>query len=336
MVSKILVTGGCGYIGSHTTLVLLEAGYEVVILDDLSNSKVEPLVRVEKLTGKCPELVVGDIRDRGTLTDIFRTHNIDAVMHFAGLKSVKESTEKPLDYFDVNVIGTLRLLESMNEANVYKFVFSSSATVYGSPETMPIRELFPLAPMSPYGVTKSHIEDTLRCLISSDKSWRAAILRYFNPAGAHYSGYIGEDPLGLPSNLLPFITKVAVGRLDKLSIFGNDYDTPDGTGIRDYIHVMDLANGHLKALKALDNHRIITCNLGTGVGHSVLEVINIFQQVTGIAIPYEIRPKRPGDVAESYTDPGSAQKLLNWRASLTLRDICKDHWRWQNLNPDGY
>ena len=333
---KILVTGGAGYIGSHTTLLLLQAGYSVVVLDNLSNSKPEALRRVARLAGREAEFVEGDIRDSELLDQLFCNHSIDAVVHFAGLKAVGESVVKPLDYYDNNVGGSLHLLQAMARAGVKKIVFSSSATVYGDPASVPIREDFPLSTTNPYGATKLHIEDMLRDLHTADPDWHIAILRYFNPAGAHDSGQIGEDPNGIPNNLMPFIAQVAVGKLDKLSIFGNDYDTPDGTGVRDYIHVMDLANGHLAALAALEQESMITCNLGTGTGYSVLEMVNAFSKASGKAVPYQFAPRRSGDIAQCYTDPTHAQVQLQWRVERGLEEICTDHWRWQSANPNGY
>jgi len=334
--AKVLVTGGAGYIGSHTTLLLLQAGCRVLVLDNLSNSKPEALRRVARLAGREAEFIEGDIRDSELLDQLFRNHSIDAVVHFAGLKAVGESVAKPLNYYDNNVVGSLHLLQAMARAGVKKIVFSSSATVYGDPASVPIREDFPLSATNPYGATKLHIEDMLRDLHRADPDWRIAILRYFNPAGAHDSGEIGEDPNGIPNNLMPFIAQVAVGKLDKLSIFGNDYDTPDGTGVRDYIHVMDLANGHLAALAALEQESLITCNLGTGMGYSVLEMVNAFSKASGKPVPYKFAPRRSGDIAQCYTDPTHAQMQLKWRVERGLEEICADHWRWQSANPNGY
>lgn len=333
---NILVTGGAGYIGSHTTLLLLQAGHNVLVLDNFSNSKPEALNRVAKLAGKAAQIIEGDIRNSDLLDQLFRDHAIDAVIHFAGLKAVGESVAKPLDYYDNNVLGSLRLLQAMKRANVTRIVFSSSATVYGDPASVPIREDFPLSSTNPYGASKLHIEDMLRDLHCAEPHWRIAILRYFNPAGAHESGQIGEDPNGIPNNLMPFIAQVAVGKLKELSVYGNNYATHDGTGVRDYIHVMDLAQGHLAALSALDQHHMITCNLGTGVGYSVLDMVKAFSEASGKPIPYRVVERRPGDIAQCYTDPAHAKALLNWQAGRGLKEICADHWRWQQQNPEGY
>ena len=333
---NILVTGGAGYIGSHTTLLLLQAGYNVAVLDNFSNSKPEALARVAKLAGRAPQIIEGDIRNSELLDQLFREHTIDAVVHFAGLKAVGESVVKPLEYYDNNVLGSLRLLQAMKLANVTRIVFSSSATVYGDPASVPIREDFPLSATNPYGASKLHIEDMLRDLHGAEPHWRIAILRYFNPAGAHESGQIGEDPNGIPSNLMPYIAQVAVGKLKELSVYGNDYATHDGTGVRDYIHVMDLAQGHLAALSALYQYHMITCNLGTGVGYSVLDMVKAFSEASGKSIPYRFVGRRPGDIAECYNDPAHAEALMNWRASRGLEEICADHWRWQRENPNGY
>ncbi|PHR67317.1 UDP-glucose 4-epimerase GalE [Alcanivorax sp.] len=334
---SILVTGGAGYIGSHTVLLLLEAGHQVVVLDNLSNSSRESLVRVERLTGKSVTFVQGDIRDTSGLDALFSAHDIAAVIHFAGLKAVGESVAMPLAYYDCNVTGSLRLLEAMERAGVRTMVFSSSATVYGDPATVPIREDFPLSATNPYGATKLHIEDMLRGLYASDNRWQIALLRYFNPVGAHESGQIGEDPNGIPNNLMPFIAQVAVGQRDKLSVFGDDYPTPDGTGVRDYIHVMDLAQGHLAAVQTLqDKGGLITTNLGTGQGYSVLEMVKAFAEASGRQVPYEIVGRRPGDVAQCYADPSHAFSVLGWRAARNIDDMCCDHWRWQKNNPAGY
>lgn len=335
--SSVLVTGGAGYIGSHTVLLLLEAGYSVVVLDNLSNSSRESLKRVERLTGKFLEFIEGDIRDSACLKQVFDRHEIASVIHFAGLKAVGESVAQPLRYYDCNVTGTLRLLEAMENAGVRTLVFSSSATVYGDPASVPIREDFPLSATNPYGATKLHIEDMLRDLYKSDYSWKLALLRYFNPAGAHESGEIGEDPNGIPNNLMPFIAQVAVGKRDKLSVFGGDYPTKDGTGVRDYIHVMDLAEGHLAALQALEaKGGLITTNLGTGRGYSVLEMVNAFAAASGREVAYNIADRRPGDVASCYADPAFAEKVLRWKARRGIDEMCVDHWRWQKQNPDGF
>ncbi len=333
----ILVTGGAGFIGSHTVLVLLEAGLDVLVLDNLSNSKFESLRRVQEITGKSLTFVEGDIRDSALLERLFQQYTITAVIHFAGLKAVGESVVQPLAYYDCNVIGTVRLLEAMQRAGVKTLVFSSSATVYGDPASVPITEDFPLSSTNPYGATKLHIEDMLRDLYRADDSWRIALLRYFNPAGAHESGRIGEDPSGIPNNLMPYIAQVAVGKRERLSVFGDDYDTPDGTGVRDYIHVMDLSEGHLAALRTLQRDGgLVTVNLGTGRGYSVLEMVAAFASASGRAVPYEIVARRPGDVAQCYADPARASQLLNWRARRQLDAMCQDHWRWQHQNPDGY
>jgi len=334
---SILVTGGAGYIGSHTVLLLLEAGHQVVVLDNLSNSSRESLNRVERLTGKTVIFVEGDIRNTDCLDALFAEHDIAAVIHFAGLKAVGESVAKPLTYYDCNVTGSLRLLEAMERAGVRTIVFSSSATVYGDPVTVPIREDFPLSSTNPYGASKLHIEDMLRDLYTSDNRWQIALLRYFNPVGAHESGEIGEDPNGIPNNLLPFIAQVAIGKREKLNVFGGDYPTPDGTGIRDYIHVMDLAQGHLAALQAFEKTRgLMTVNLGTGRGYSVLEMIKAFSASSGRDVPYDIVARRPGDVAVCYADPSQASGVLGWSASRGIEAMCRDHWRWQEKNPNGY
>lgn len=332
----ILVTGGAGYIGSHTCLQLLAAGHELVVLDNLSNSQPEALQRVQKLTGRQLQLVEGDIRDETILDAVFR-YPISAVIHFAGLKAVGESVAEPLRYYDNNVAGTLSLLKAMKKHGCKTLVFSSSATVYGDPASVPIREHFPLSATNPYGRSKLMIEDMLRDLAHAEPDWRIAILRYFNPVGAHDSGQIGENPNGIPNNLMPFITQVAVGKRAQLSVFGNDYATHDGTGVRDYIHVVDLARGHLCALDKLQQQAgLLTVNLGTGQGYSVLDMVKAFEQASGRTIAYTITPRRPGDVAACYADPAQAEQLLGWRAEKTLADMCADSWRWQNQNPDGY
>lgn len=334
---KVLVTGGAGYIGSHTVLLLLEAGHEVVVLDNLSNSSEESLRRVQTLTGREVTFINGDIRDSQCLDTLFADHEIASVIHFAGLKAVGESVAQPLRYYDCNVVGTIRLLEAMDRAGVKRLVFSSSATVYGDPASVPIREDFPLSTTNPYGATKLHIEDMLRDLQVSDAKWQIALLRYFNPVGAHESGAIGEDPSGIPNNLMPYIAQVAVGKRDKLSVFGGDYPTVDGTGVRDYIHVMDLAEGHLAALKALpDSDGVVTVNLGTGQGYSVLEMVAAFAKSSGRAVPYEIVARRPGDVAQCYADPSHAEATIGWTARRGVEEMCRDHWRWQENNPAGY
>lgn len=334
--TTILVTGGAGYIGSHTTLLLLEADYHVVVLDNLSNSKAIALQRVAEITGRSPTFIQGDIRDSDLLDSIFKEHAIDAVIHFAGLKAVGESVEQPMAYYDNNVSGSLCLLQSMAKAGIKSIVFSSSATVYGDPASVPIEEHFPLSTTNPYGTSKLHIEDMLRDIAVSDSDWRIAILRYFNPVGAHESGLIGEDPSGIPNNLMPYIAQVAIGLRPQLQVFGGDYPTPDGTGVRDYIHVMDLAQGHLAALEALKKHSMITCNLGTGIGYSVLDMVAAFAQVSGRPVPYKITPRRAGDIAACYADPSYAKRILGWQAEKDLTAMCTDHWRWQQQNPEGY
>ena len=333
---KIFITGGAGYIGSHTLLVLLESGYDVRVYDNLSNSYLEAIKRVEKLAklSKKIEFIKGDIRDKKNLTNALI--GCDAIIHFAGLKAVGESTQKPLEYYDNNLIGTITLIESMKECNIKNMIFSSSASVYGNPKYLPMDEAHPKNPTNPYSKTKSMIEEILQDIYHSDNSFNFGILRYFNPIGAHPSGDIGEDPHGVPNNLMPYITQVALGKLDKLRVFGNDYDTKDGTGVRDYIHVMDLANGHLKMLEHLDSSGISIYNLGTGRGYSVLEIIKTFERVNNIKIPYEIVGRREGDVAVCYADPTKAQKELNWRATRDLEQMCLDAWRWQLKNPNGY
>jgi UDP-glucose 4-epimerase len=333
----ILITGGAGYIGSHTCVQLLEAGYEIVVVDNLSNSSVESLNRVKQISGKTFAFVKADIRDATAMRALFKAHAITGVIHFAGLKAVGESAEKPQLYYDTNVVGSLSLFAVMQEFGVKSIVFSSSATVYGDAATMPIKEDFPLSATNPYGRTKLMLEDILRDLHAADNSWRIGLLRYFNPIGAHASGMIGEDPNGIPNNLLPYVSQVAVGRLAKLHVFGNDYATHDGTGVRDYIHVMDLADGHVKALAyLLKNEAIITVNLGTGVGYSVLDVVNAFVKVSGKNVPYEILPRRAGDVAINYADASKALSLLGWKATRNLETMCTDAWKWQSLNPEGY
>lgn len=334
---KILVTGGAGYIASHTDLELLNAGYEVVAVDNLSNSSAEAIRRVERLAGKSIKFYENDIRDKNAMDNIFENENIDAVIHFAGLKAVGESCEIPLAYYDNNLNGTITLLEVMEKHGVKNLVFSSSATVYGDPETVPITEEFPLSATNPYGRTKLMIEDILRDVYAADKSWNIAILRYFNPIGAHESGEIGEDPNGIPNNLVPYIAKVAMGILDKIHVFGNDYDTPDGTGIRDYIHVVDLAIGHIKAIEKLtQNPGLVTYNLGTGRGYSVLEVIHNYEKACKKKLPYVIDPRRPGDIAVSYADPSKAERELGWKATRGIEEMCRDSYNWQRKNPNGY
>ena len=333
----VLVTGGAGYIGSHTVLLLLEAGRRVLVLDNLSNSSQESLNRVADITGQQPDFVEGDIRDSALLDSLFQEHRIGSVIHFAGLKAVGESVAQPLRYYDCNVTGSLRLLEAMDRAGVRNLVFSSSATVYGDPASVPIREDFPLSATNPYGATKLHIEDMLRDLHRADPRWSLALLRYFNPVGAHESGRIGEDPNGEPNNLMPYVAQVAVGKREQLRVFGDDYDTPDGTGVRDYIHVMDLAEGHLAALDALARDGgLITTNLGTGRGYSVLDMVRAFAAASGREVRYQIAERRPGDVASCYADPAHAKKVLGWEAKRGIDTMCADHWRWQSENPNGY
>ena len=336
--TRILVTGGAGYIGSHTCLELLGAGYDVVALDNLSNSSRVAVERVAELAGRGLPFVEADIRDRAALDALFAAHRVDAVVHFAGLKAVGESVEKPLDYFDNNVGGTVTLLRAMQAANVKTIAFSSSCTVYGAPATVPIREDFPVgAVTNPYGRTKLVVEQVLQDLAASDPAWSVGLLRYFNPVGAHESGRIGEDPAGIPNNLMPFVSQVAVGRRDHLRVFGNDYDTPDGTGVRDYIHVVDLALGHVEALRKLAGLRGVNVwNLGTGRGYSVLEVVRAFEEATGRPIPHVVYPRRSGDIARTWADPSKAASDLGWRATRDLRRMCEDAWRWQVANPNGY
>lgn len=332
----ILVTGGAGYIGSHTCVELLNTGQEVVVIDNFSNSHPESLKRVEAITGKKVQLVEGDIRDQAALEDALRRFGCTAVIHFAGLKAVGESVEKPLDYYDNNVIGTHRLLKAMGNCGVKTLVFSSSATVYGEPQRLPLTEDHPLSATNPYGRTKLVIEDMLRDLFRSDPSWQIGILRYFNPVGAHVSGLIGEDPQGIPNNLMPFVAQVAVGRREQLKVWGCDYPTPDGTGVRDYIHVVDLAIGHLKALERLREPQCFEVNLGTGIGYSVLDVVKAFEKASGRPVPYELAPRRAGDVAACYADPAFAAELLGWRAERGIDAMCVDAWRWQSGNPNGF
>ena len=333
----IFVTGGAGYIGSHTCVELLNAGHEVAVFDNFCNSQAESLARVERITGKRPTLYTGDIRDKAALTAALRHSGATSVIHFAGLKAVGESVEQPLMYYDNNVVGTVRLLEAMGECGVKTLVFSSSATVYGEPQRLPLSEDHPLSTTNPYGQTKLVIEEMLRDVHRSDAEWRIAILRYFNPVGAHASGLIGEDPQGIPNNLMPFVAQVAVGRRAFLNVWGNDYATPDGTGVRDYIHVVDLAQGHLKALERLQHHaECRAINLGTGVGYSVLDMVQAFEQASGRAVPYQVGPRRAGDTAACYADPTTAQDLLGWRAQKGLDAMCEDAWRWQSTNPQGY
>lgn len=337
MTNTILITGGAGYIGSHTLIELLRAGFDLVVVDNLSNSKQEALRRVERISGKALKFYPLDVRDREGLTRVFREHAIAAVIHFAGLKAVGESVEKPLEYYDNNVTGTLVLLEVMAHAGVKTIVFSSSATVYGDPQSVPIREDFPLSATNPYGRSKLMVEEMLRDLYRADSRWRVALLRYFNPVGAHASGLIGEDPHGIPNNLMPIVARVAVGRLASLAVYGNDYPTKDGTGVRDYIHVVDLAIGHLKALDALQQRGgLMAINLGTGNGYSVLDVVRAFEAASGRPVPYKFAPRRAGDIAECFADPTLASELIGWRAVRGINEMCVDAWRWQSDNPHGY
>ncbi len=335
--TMIFVTGGAGYIGSHTCLELLDAGHDVTVFDNLCNSRQESLARVQRITGKTLRFVQGDIRDPAALVSALRESGATAVIHFAGLKAVGESVANPMAYYDNNVVGTLRLLEAMVECSVKSLVFSSSATVYGEPQRLPLTEDHPVSATNPYGQTKLVIEGMLRDLFQSDATWRLAILRYFNPVGAHASGLIGEDPQGAPNNLLPYVAQVAVGRREFLNVWGNDYATPDGTGVRDYIHVVDLALGHLRALERLQQGpQCLTVNLGTGVGYSVLDMVRAFEQASGKSVPLRFAPRRAGDIASCYADPALALTTLGWRAQRGLAAMCADAWRWQNLNPGGY
>ncbi|MDZ7771170.1 MAG: UDP-glucose 4-epimerase GalE [Balneolaceae bacterium] len=335
--SEILVTGGTGYIGSHMVVELLEGGHQAVIVDNLANSRPEVLARIEELTGHKPSFYEADLRDEKTLEAIFDEHDIDAVIHFAGSKAVGESVEKPLFYYDNNLGGTICLCRCMLHHGVENLVFSSSCTVYGDPDEVPITEKAPVSPYNPYGRTKLYIEEMLRDFQRAHPAWNVALLRYFNPVGAHPSGLIGEDPGAAPQNLMPYITQVAVGRLEKLSVFGDDYPTVDGTGVRDYIHVVDLVRGHLSALRKLQDHPgTVTYNLGTGTGYSVLQMVQAFEQATGREIPYEITGRRAGDVAEVYADPSLARDELGWEAEKGLEEMCRDAWNWQSHNPRGY
>ena len=334
----ILVTGGAGYIGSHTVIELLNAGHSVAVVDNLVNSSRQAMQRVEKITGRQIPFYETDIRDRAGLKKIFAEHSFDCCIHFAGLKAVGESVQKPLEYYDNNITGTLVLLEEMRNAGCKNIIFSSSATVYGNPAVMPITESCPKGHCTnPYGNTKSMLEEILRDLQVADNEWNIVLLRYFNPIGAHSSGLIGENPNGVPNNLMPYITQVAAGKLKELHVFGNDYPTPDGTGVRDYIHVVDLAKGHVKALKAIDDKcGIEVYNLGTGIGYSVLDLVKAFEKANGIKIPYVIDQRRAGDVAACYSDPSKAWEKLGWKAELGIEDMCRDSWNWQKNNPDGY
>ena len=337
MEKMILVTGGSGFIGSHTCVELADKGYSYLILDNYSNSSPAVLKRIEQVTGRSAPFFEGDVRDKQCLQALFQEYKISDVIHFAGLKAVGESCEKPLDYYENNVAGTLSLCQVMAEFGVKNLIFSSSATVYGDPQRLPITEDMPRSATNPYGRSKLMIEDMLTDLHAADPAWNIALLRYFNPVGAHPSGLMGEDPAGIPNNLMPYVAKVAAGQLPELSVFGNDYPTPDGTGVRDYIHVVDLAKGHVKALEKLQqNSGIAAWNLGVGKGHSVLEMIDAFRQLTGQAVPYKIAPRRAGDIAACYADPAKAAEELGWRAELGLDDMINDIWRWQSQNPEGY
>ena len=334
---KILVTGGAGYIGSHTCVALLNQGHDVVVVDNLCNSSDVSITRVREITGKPLDFFKADLLDKDGLTRIFSENRPDAVIHFAGLKAVGESTAMPLTYFHNNVCGTLNLLSVMADAGIKHIIFSSSATVYGEPADLPITETFPLSATNPYGRTKLMIEQILQDLFTSAPQWHIALLRYFNPVGAHPSGLIGEDPSGIPNNLVPYIARVAIGALDSVQVFGNDYDTPDGTGVRDYIHVSDLAEGHVKTLPRLTAQPgVLIYNLGTGRGYSVLEMIQGFERACGRPIPYEIVSRRPGDIGACWADPGRARNELGWQATRSLDDMCADTWRWQQKNPQGY
>lgn len=332
----ILLTGGAGYIGTHVAVALLDAGLDVVVLDNLSNSNPASLQRVKSICGRPVTFRQVDIRDEEAVYDALKTYGVTAVIHLAGLKAVGESNQRPLDYYDNNVLGTMRLLSAMQRAAVKTIVFSSSATVYGAPSYLPLNEEHSLAPTNPYGRTKLFIEEMLRDLHAADGDWRIGVLRYFNPVGAHESGFIGENPLGIPNNLLPFIAQVAVGRREKLTVWGCDYPTPDGTGVRDFVHVCDLAAGHLRILGHLKAPGLLTVNLGTGEGSSVLQVIQAFEAVSGRAVPYEMGERRNGDVAVCYADPILARNVMGWKSTRSLTQMCADHWRWQSKNPTGY
>lgn len=333
---NVLVTGGAGFIGSHTVVELLQEGFGVVVVDNLSNASEESLRRVEKITGKKAKFYNADVRDRAAMDKIFRENKIDWVIHFAGLKAVGESVRKPLEYYDNNLVSTFVLLETMREYGVKNFVFSSSATVYGEPERLPLDEECRLSVTNPYGATKLMQENILRDLWTSDNSWNIVLLRYFNPVGAHESGLIGEDPKGIPNNLMPYVAQVASGKLQKIGVFGNDYPTPDGTGVRDYIHVVDLAKGHVAAIKALKTAGVRVYNLGTGNGYSVLDMVHAFEKACGKKLPYEIMPRRAGDVPACYATSAKAEKELGWKAQYDLEKMCADQWNWQKNNPNGY
>lgn len=337
-VMAVLVTGGAGYIGSHTCVELLNSGYEVVVMDNLYNSNEKALERVEKITGKPVKFYCVDMLDKDAMNDIFEKEDIDSVIHFAGYKAVGESVQKPLEYYHNNITGTLNLCNVMRNHGVKKIIFSSSATVYGDPAFVPITEECPKGKITnPYGQTKGMLEQILTDLHVSDPEWNVVLLRYFNPIGAHKAGIIGEDPKGIPNNLVPYIAQVAVGKLEKLGVFGNDYDTPDGTGVRDYIHVVDLAKGHVKAMKKFDDTpEVRIYNLGTGNGYSVLQVLHAFEKACGKTLPYEIKPRRAGDIATCYADPSKAKAELGWEAEYGIDEMCEDSWRWQSMNPNGY
>ena len=330
----ILISGGCGYIGSHVCVEMINEGYKVIVIDNLCNSSIEVLKRIRSITGSDISFYQNDVRDKSVLLKIFKKHSIDSVIHFAGLKSLQESLEYPMNYYSNNVVGALTLCELMAQSNCKSIVFSSSAAVYGNPHTVPIREDFPLLASNPYGQSKLIIERLLQDIFISDKQWNITILRYFNPVGAHKSGLIGENPNGIPNNLFPYVSQVAIGKRPKLKIFGGDYNTHDGTGVRDYIHVVDLAKGHVKALQA--KSQSLTVNLGTGTGYSVLDIVKKVEIVSERTIPYEIVARREGDIAVSYTDPSLAAKKLNWKAEYELNKMCQDAWRWQSMNPNGY
>lgn len=335
----ILITGGAGYIGTHTAVELLNSGYDIIIVDNFSNSTVTAIQRVEQITGTSIQSYNADIRSYTDLSEIFRKHKIEAVIHFAGLKSVNESISHPVEYYDNNIAGTINLCKVMQEFSVRRFIFSSSAVVYGDPETVPITEDFPVSTSNPYGQSKLMTEQILNDIFISDNQWQIALLRYFNPVGAHESGLIGESPNGVPNNLMPYISQVAVGKLEKLHVFGGDYDTRDGTCIRDFIHVVDLAKGHVKALDYFNTQKkgeVLTLNLGTGKGYTVLELINTFQEVSGQKIRYEITERRPGDIVVSYASADQAEKILSWKTQHNLEDMCRDTWNWQSKNPAGY
>lgn len=333
---KVLVTGGAGYIGSHTVVELLNAGCEVVVVDNLSNANEESLRRVKEITGKDLAFYPYDVRDRAKLTEVFSAHSFDWVIHFAGLKAVGESVQKPVLYYDNNLISTLVLLETMEQFGVRNLVFSSSATVYGEPERLPLDEDCRLSTTNPYGTTKLMQEQMLKDLYRADNRWNIALLRYFNPVGAHPSGRIGEDPKGIPNNLMPYVAQVASGKLQKIGVFGNDYPTPDGTGVRDYIHVVDLARGHVAAIQKLSEPGVHIYNLGTGKGYSVLDMVHAFEKACGKKLPYEIKPRRAGDVPACYATSAKAERELGWKAQYDLEDMCRDQWNWQRNNPNGY